>query len=478
MIRNFSWPRAPNVWRWGAILLAMMASLLAGSPYLVYQSPLSPLFTSLLILIPIIALFFSKVPALALYAALFSVFLPGGLLPDTLQAFSNRFLTLVALGVWVLNITLRRRPILWNSSMLLMLLFLGWSTTTLLWAPNLTVGKDALIKYILRFALFLLLIGNEITTKETLDGLMRTLALAGWIFILVGVGTVLLGGYEVGSRLQILEGNENTLGGLFPVVVPAVLWQTTRDGERNTWTHRLFGIAFILASLVLVALSGSRGSAIAWMVVVAGFVLWRRTRFWGVVALLILAMAAITVPLIFSTTLGRFGVNPGDTALGGREAIWQAALLVIRDHFWHGTGIGNAPYEVMPHLRTLRSVWQYEWAAIHNPLLTVLAETGLPGFFLYASVFIAALWSLITQWLRHHELGLTGLEAYFPLVASACAGYLTVWIKGGGMETSITYFLMLALLLIPAQLSMPEWDQQAADRILSADQEIWTAAGG
>jgi hypothetical protein len=63
-------------------------------------------------------------------------------------------------------------------------------------------------------------------------------------------------------------------------------------------------------------------------------------------------------------------------------------------------------------------------------------------------------------------------------VASACVGYLFDWIKGGGAETGISYFLMLALLLIPAQLSRQEWDQQAADRMIAADQELWTAAGG
>ena len=480
MSRVLSWPRAPGLWRWGAILVASMVSLVAGSPYLAHRSPFSPLFTFGLLLVPIICLMILKNPPLALYAALFMLVIPPGIIPGDLHLLFTRFFTLAALGTWALEMIAQRRPMVWTSTMLLMLVFLGWSTATLLWASNLSVAIDTLITYILRFALCLVLISNEITTKKTLSGLMHTLALSGWLFVLIGIGTVLLGDYQIGTRLQILGGNENTLGGLFPLVVPAVLWQANRDEERVGLIHRLLGIVFIAASLLLVALSGSRGSAIAWTVTVTGFVLWRRTRFWGVVGLLMLATAAIAAPLLFYTTLGRFGVHPGDTALGGREAIWQAALLVIREHLWLGTGVGNAPYEVMPHLRELRSVWQYEWAAIHNPLLAVLADTGLPGLFLYTGVLISAIWSFIRQWRRHHEIGLVGLGGYFPLVASACAGYLSDWIKGGGAETNITYFLMLALLLIPAQWNRQEWGRQTAHNkiISSADRELWTAVGG
>jgi O-antigen ligase len=138
--------------------------------------------------------------------------------------------------------------------------------------------------------------------------------------------------------------------------------------------------------------------------------------------------------------------------LGGREALWQAAWLLIRDHLWRGVGIGNAPYAVMSHLRLFRSVGGEESAAIHNPVLAIWAETGIAGLVLYLGVLGSAIWSFIRQYRRHRQAGAHSLLPYYALVSCVFLGYMSSWIKGGGMESDFTYFLMLALLLIPSCL--------------------------
>jgi O-antigen ligase len=106
----------------------------------------------------------------------------------------------------------------------------------------------------------------------------------------------------------------------------------------------------------------------------------------------------------------------------------------------------------MPHVRTLRSVQGYEWVAIHNPVLTIWAETGIPGIVLYLGVLGSAVWSFARHYRRHRVASIERLMPYFALVASLFLGYMPSWIKGGGMESNHTYFLMLALLLIPCSL--------------------------
>lgn len=44
------------------------------------------------------------------------------------------------------------------------------------------------------------------------------------------------------------------------------------------------------------------------------------------------------------------------------------------------------------------------------------------------------------------------LTPYFALISCLFASYMPSWIKGGGMESDFTYFLILALLVIPSQL--------------------------
>jgi O-antigen ligase len=329
--------------------------------------------------------------------------------------------------------------------------FVTWAVVTLFWAVYPEIAMTSIQVYTLRLLLFLILIVNQIRTKETLDGLMNTLALNGWILILAGVGTLLRFGYIPGTRFQIFEMNENGFGVSILVAMSGVLWQVMRASGRQKARRRALSFIFIPTALILIALSGSRGSAISFFITLSAFWFWKPTRPWGKLGLLILVVALIAAPFLFLTLLERFAIERGDTLLGRREVIWWAAWRLIWDQPWSGVGIGNAPYVMLSYLRSLMSVSEYEWVAIHNPILTIWAETGIPGLLLYLSVLGSAVWLFVRQYWRHKQTGY--LKPYYALVASVFLGYMASWIKGGGMESDFTYFLMLALLLIPSCLS-------------------------
>jgi len=283
---------------------------------------------------------------------------------------------------------------------------------------------------------------------------MGILAIAGWVFIVAGMSSLFSHGYEVGTRLQILEENENTLGGLFPVLLIGVIWLAMRLTYPRRLLWMFLAMAFLLLSFILIAFSGSRGGAISWFITILFLLFWRQTRFWGIVGLLILVAAVIVAPFVLSTTLSRFTDTTGDTLLGGREALWQAAWLLIRDHPLMGVGIGNAPSAMMLYVRMFRSAWGRVGVSIHNPILTILAETGVPGILLYLGILVSALWSCVRQYSRFRKLGVEWLITYSALTASAFLGYFASWFKGGAMEQGHSYFLMVALLLIPSHLNI------------------------
>jgi hypothetical protein len=110
-----------------------------------------------------------------------------------------------------------------------------WSLVTLFGAANMIVGTNALQVYTLRWILFMFLVANEIRTREDLDGLMNTLALAGWVLVLVSAWTIWSGGYTVGTRLQVAEENSNGLGVTALVTLPGVLWLAMRT---SGWKKR------------------------------------------------------------------------------------------------------------------------------------------------------------------------------------------------------------------------------------------------
>jgi O-antigen ligase len=438
------------------IVLAVVVSLVAGMSGLIYPSPYAPLIVGGAIAATVAGIAWFLKPAGALYAALFLVLLPTGLIPPGIHSILNRAITMLALATWLFNVLTRHRRVQWTSTAIFMLGFLAWSVVTLFWAERLSRGTTIVQTYALRLVLFLFLIPNEIRTREKLDGLMDTLAVNGWVLVVVSAGTVLLEGYTPGTRLQVLGMNINEMGILALVTMMGVLWQAMQPSPRNRRLKVLASWIFLLGAIALVAASGSRGSAISLLVTLLAFCLWRPTRPWGVLGLLILAVGLILVPFVFSTTLERFVIVRGDTLLGGREALWQASARLILDHPWGGVGIGNGPYAVMPYVRLLRSVMGLETAAVHSPVLTIWAETGLVGILLYLGVLGSALWSFAQQYLRHRRSGARILAPYFALVASAFLGYMATWIKGGGIESDFSYFLMLGLLLIPSCLQIGE----------------------
>lgn len=445
--------RTANIWRVGLIGLAIMASLVAGASRLIYPSPFSPLIVGGAVAAIAIVVAWLRKPVWALYAAIFVGLLPEGLFPDHILSILNRSFLLIALGVWLLDTIARRRRIAWTGTALLMLGFLVWGTVTLAWVPNLDLGIERVVQYAVRLTLFLFLIVNEIDTKESLDGLMRTLALNGWVLVLAGVGTVLFQGYEPETPLLVLGMNMNQFGVSLIVTMPGVLWLAMQASGRRKALGMSLSVVFILLAFILIVLSGSRGSAISLLTTLLVFWFWKPTRPWGKLGLLILAVAAVGAPFIFSTTLNRF-VEEAGGILGGRLAIWQATWLLIQDHFWFGVGIGNARYAVLSYLGLFASLLGIEERSIHNPVLAIWAETGIPGLLLYLGVLGSAVWLFLRQWRRYRETGARFLASYFALVSSVFMGFMLSWIKGGGMEYHRTYFLMLALFLIPSHLDI------------------------
>jgi len=440
------------------VVLAILLALITGTSYILGSSLLTPVLV-LAAIVSIVAFFtWLKKPIWALYFTIFVVLLPTSLIPAQLNSYVNRIATLVALGVWVIDIIRKRSRIIVSPSTLLMVGFIIWSATTLVWAEYFSEGLNILQRYVLRLLLFLVLVINEIRTKKDLDGLMNTLALSGGLLVIVSIYTILNQGYTSGTQLQVLNENTNELGIDLLIFMPAVFWWAHSSNRLKSSIKKSFAIIFFLASIGLIGLSGSRGSAISLGITLIAFLIWKPTRSWGILGLVIVSLAAIVAPIVFSTTIARFLGETGDTALGGREYLWSAGSQLIKDHLILGVGIGNSPYQIIPYLANV-GIFNVRWlslvdASLHNPILVIWAETGLPGLLLYLGVLVSAIILFIRQYiysLNNHD---KTLFPYFAMVASVFAGYMVSWIKGGVIESGYSYFLILSLLIIPSYIKI------------------------
>jgi O-antigen ligase len=183
------------------------------------------------------------------------------------------------------------------------------------------------------------------------------------------------------------------------------------------------------------------------------FLFSRPVRPWGFLGLgLILALLALA-PFVLDTLIQRFTDGEGEGDLGGRDRLWEASLLLLRDAPWTGVGVGNGPFELHDYIAALTSAANHRRdLPSHQPFLEIGVETGLFGLLIYAGIILSAVWSFVRSRPLWRAAG-GAAAAYHPIVGGVAVGYSLSWFKSGGMENHLSFFILLALMVVPGQIA-------------------------
>jgi O-antigen ligase len=394
-------------------------------------------------------------PLLALYAAYFLYLVPFGLRPasvDLASTIATNGAIVLAFGAWLLSAPSQRPPILWNGVYFLVALYIIWASVTLLWAHDLVEARHKLIAYFIAFVLLFLIV-QQVRSLHALDGIMRVAAMIGWTVIVIGVLTVLLGGYHSGERLKVMDINENLLGLVLLATLPGVIWPVLRTSGARRSFHFVLSFVFILSTLVLVLLSGSRGSTISLVIMLLAYFFWKPLRPWGIFGGMLVASVLMAAPFLLDALHNRFAETWGNE-FGDRDILWRASVLLIEDNPLTGVGVGNGPLELPHYIASLTADLDHRHQMpSHNPLLEVGCDTGLIGILLYVSIIVTALSQFFRNRRRLREAG-GAMGAYFPIVLCAAVSFFSSFVKGGGLENNPVFFFLLALFVIPSQLTL------------------------
>jgi putative inorganic carbon (hco3(-)) transporter len=402
------------------------------------------------ILVPAILLIFLKHPVWAFYLGTLWMFLPDGIMPSNLQSIMNRGLAAACLILFGLDRWIRPQRIEWNPALTMLVCFLFWAGASLSWSSRPEDGLVPLVAYIVRVGFCLFLGINMIRSKSDVDHLMDAVCISGWIVVIVSVVYLLTAGYQFGSRLRVFDINENHLGIVLLVGLTGAIWQTvSRDGSMRKPIWVVLAILYLLTTLMMTVLSGSRGSILSIALTCMSFLCVKRVRAWGLLGILVCGIGAIVFPMAYANILERFIGSVKDPALGGREDIWPAALELIADHLPIGVGIGNSAVA----LKLYMNVWSEDGIPFHNPILSVLGEMGIPGLIFYLGAPIYACCRFMRSYIATDE---EWIRRYAVIVGPVFIGFMASWFKGGGMEASFLYFFMLAMLMIPATIQAAE----------------------
>lgn len=122
---------------------------------------------------------------------------------------------------------------------------------------------------------------------------------------------------------------------------------------------------------------------------------WKSAIVLWLVILLIFGLALLPAYRIFLSRVNSFQddlMNWGE----GRLAVWKNTWQIVTEHPWAGIGLGSFEW-VFPSYQSERLT--RGWAHAHNDYLELLAELGLPAFFVLIFSFLV-LWLRIWRRLR------------------------------------------------------------------------------
>ncbi len=471
--------RGEPAFRWAlpALLACALPTMLAAGLVL-WADPAAPVLLIAGGFGAAVALALLQYPGVIWSLALLLSLVPFGLRPPSLDlaytAAVNGSIAL-AFASWLLQAGTRRGGVVFGPTAIALVLFLAWAFVTSAWAPDAVEARKKLIAFTTDLILFVV-VSDRMRDVRSVDELMAVLRIIGWIMVGCGLYVLLDSGFQFGSRLKVFGTNENEFGLTLVAMIPGAVWPVLRRRPGRRGLMMAMSIAFIVCALMLIALTGSRGSSISLILVLLAFSLSRPMRPWGLAGLAMLSVCLMSAPFVLDSVLNRFADQEGGE-FGGRDVLWRAALMLISDMPWTGAGVGNGPAALHSYIASLTNDFNHHAnLPSHNPLLDVGSETGVLGIVLYFSACLVAFCQFFGAKARS-VMRRPEMAGYFPLVLGVGAGYATSWLKGGGGEDQPTLFLVLVLLVIPSRLAQT-FDAAAMPRVGQIRRAVASASGG
>jgi len=247
-----------------------------------------------------------------------------------------------------------------------------------------------------------------------------------------------------GSRLRGISDNPNGLGQLVMLTLLFLIWCRHNEKSVSTRFYLSFGIA---AGAILLLLSGSRASLLAFSFALIFLILRMTPKYF-----LVTAGTLITV-LILSHTFGIvfwFGPSPesGETGiaarlldpeLGGREEAWGKAFELgkRRPIFGHGFGTTTKTFGVLKFKK-------HQGGYPHNFLLHMFLDIGSVGVGIVVIMHLLLLrvaWRCLSRRVARIEEALPALAACVYL-AGVLNAFFENWMFSAGSPSAFPYWLM------------------------------------
>jgi O-antigen ligase len=346
----------------------------------------------------------------------------------------TRVIGVFAAMVWLGSVLIGRSLRKPHAFHLLMLLFVLWNMSSIFWSVAVERTMQNIETY-LQLAFLAFLIWDLYTTREALRAALGAYILGAY----VAIGSTVIY-YYTGQEIKAYSGgryagsgiNAGDLALILALGLP-VAWYLARSAGKGIKgsIQRLVNYVYIPASIFAIALTASRMALFA-IVPAIVYIIGTANQLKPFHRILILATLVGTLPFIPQSSLERLGttgVTLSEGDIGGRGRLWEESIAVFSEHPL--LGVGSGTLKTRDLLGTVA----------HNTFLSVLAEVGLIGFFLFIAILVIVAYQSLRQPKWISGLWLT---------------VLAVWAIGISAQTWEYYkatWLFLSLVVISASLS-------------------------
>jgi putative inorganic carbon (hco3(-)) transporter len=217
--------------------------------------------------------------------------------------------------------------------------------------------------------------------------------------------------------------------------------------------HRLISIVSIIASVLVILMSGSRGGFLAFLVVIILIV--KRTytiKIWykilaAVLILIVLSFNVLTIDTSRYKTIANMQGDYNFTAEGGRITVWKRGISYMLANPLFGVGVDCFPLALGDE--RAREGLRPRWQTAHNSFLLVGAETGIIGFVLFALMNLNAFKTFskagkdsISENLRKiGEMAKIGFAGHFVCIIFLSQSYSFYWAFYIAFSSAIDRFI-------------------------------------
>jgi putative inorganic carbon (HCO3(-)) transporter len=225
----------------------------------------------------------------------------------------------------------------------------------------------------------------------------------------------------------------NVMAGNLTLLIPLPLSWLLLNKNRKLWWISVLATIILLAMLVILALTKSRGAWLALGVVLVSMLLIRWRRAWIGVAVCGVIISIFIIPIGLKPMVEALMTSSNLSTLEGRQEVWSRALYMIQDFAFTGVGLGtfeDVADAMYPFF--LSSPGSIHHA--HNLFLQIAVDLGIPGLIAWLAVLSV---SFVSAW-QLYRYGLTSMERDIAILGFALL-YSQVGLIVHGLTDSVTW---------------------------------------